>query len=101
MIFIVKTVRVTKDSDEEKWYGPFLADTDAFFILKDDAFRCVAFNYGDLSENGYNQYAVICSVKQGVYPIPHEEQWFQWNKEKNAYEMCDRPAFMHDYGLPL
>ena len=71
MIFIVKTVRVTKDSDEEKWYGPFLADTDAFFILKDDAFRCVAFNYGDLSENGYNQYAGLSHISYAFFSLFH------------------------------
>ena len=53
------------------------------------------FNWGDLCEAGYNQYAVILATQGGLYPTSEELAWFEWNQEEHKYEICYRPNFMN------
>lgn len=89
-IFIVKTIHVDKE-------GNWSASSDGIFMNVPDAFDVIESNAGDLCEAGYNQYAVVLEILEGIYPIGEELGWFFWNKEEDCYEPCDRPHFMDGF----
>lgn len=89
-IFIVKTIHIDKE-------GNWNASSDGIFMHVPDAFDVIESNAGDLCEAGYNQYAVVLEVLEGIYPIGEELGWFYWNKEEDCYEPCDRPHFVNGF----
>lgn len=93
-IFIVKTIHINKE-------GNWNDSSDGIFMHITDAFDVIENNTGDLCEAGYNQYAVVLEVVEGIYPIGEELGWFYWNKEEGRYEQCDRPEFMDGIGFSL
>jgi len=42
-------------------------------------------NSGDMCECGYYKYCVIERIEPGIYFIPRDEVWFEWNYEKEEY----------------
>ena len=97
IFYIVKTIRVEEIEGSEIWND----STDAIYIDSQTAFDTVKFNYGDLCEQGYNQYAVVLATKGGLYPTPQELAWYVWDTEEQKYIQCDRPEFMEGYGLTV
>jgi len=62
-----------------------------FYYIFADAEKALKENIMDLNECGYYPYAVIEPVTEGIYCYPRKEYWYQFNKEKNKYEACDKP----------
>ena len=85
-MYVVKTIHINKE-------GNWNASSDAIFMNVLDALDVVESNAGDLCEDGYNQYAVVLEILEGIYPIGEEICWFFWNREEDCYEPCDRPHF--------
>ena len=76
-LYAVKTFHVQSNPDSiYDWTG----STDAIFDNFTDALRCIEHNALDLSDDGYNQYALICPFELGLYPILETEDqlWFEW-----------------------
>lgn len=86
ILFIVKTIHVDKEGN---WHD----SSDAVYFDAKSAYDNVRFNWGDLCEAGYNQYAVILANRGGLYPVSDELAWYKWNDEKNGYEPCNKPNF--------
>jgi hypothetical protein len=98
ILFIVKTIHVSIDDEDDVYWED---SSDAVYFDVKSAYDNVRFNWGDLCEAGYNQYAVILATKGGLYPTSDELAWYRWNKETNEYEQCDRPEFMDGIGFSL
>lgn len=86
-LYIVKTIHLHRNSED--WF----TSSDGIFLQVLDAFEAVETNSCDLCEAGYNQYAAILQIPEGMYPIGEELGWFCWNREEGRYEPCDRPHF--------
>ena len=73
ILYAVKTFHIY---DEHEWSN----HTDAIYDNIVDALLCVERNAGDLSDDGYYQYAMICPFELGLYPILEKEDqlWFEW-----------------------
>ena len=97
IFYIVKTIRVEEIDGDEICND----SSDAIYIESQTAYDTIKFNYGDLSEQGYNQYAVVLATTSGLYPAPQELSWFVWDKEEEKYIQCDRPDFMEGYSLTI
>ena len=91
ILFIVKTIHVNQNDEDDVYWED---SSDAVYFDAKSAYDNVRFNWGDLCEAGYNQYAVILANRGGLYPTSDELAWFKWNVEESAYEPCDRPDFM-------
>ena len=98
ILFIVKTIHVSIDDEDDVYWED---SSDAVYFDSKSAYDNVRFNWGDLCEAGYNQYAVILATQGGLYPTSTELAWYKWNKETNKYEQCDRPEFMDGIGFSL
>jgi len=57
----------------------------------EDAESWLKDNVMDINEMGYYPFAVIEPVEEGIYMHPHVEHWYQYDKEKNQYEPCEKP----------
>lgn len=99
MIYVVKTITVTRDPEDnqEVWH----AHSDAFFLDSINAFKTIEENWGDLCEAGYNRYAAVLAVEEGLYPIADELAWYEWNKSLDCYKRCERPKFLEYIGLSI
>ena len=98
ILFIVKTIHVSIDDEDDVYW---VDSSDAVYFDAKSAYDNVRFNWGDLCEAGYNQYAVILATQGGLYPTSDELAWYKWDKETNEYEQCDRPEFMDGIGFSL
>lgn len=85
-LYIIKTFHKNKDDS-------IISSNDAIFMDLISAIQAVNENECDLSEDGYNQYAMIGEIETGMYPIVDEILWFAWNKESQYYGSCLRPTF--------
>ena len=94
ILFIVKTIHVNQNDEDDVYWED---SSDAVYFDAKSAYDNVRFNWGDLCEAGYNQYAVVLEVLEGIYPIGEELGWFCWNKEEDCYEPCDRPHFLDGF----
>ena len=94
ILYIVKTVHC---EDGENW----CSSSDAIYIDSKTAFDTVRYNWGDIYEAGFNQYAVVLATQGGLYPTPQELQWYKWDKEQNGYQPCERPEFMDGWSLTI
>jgi hypothetical protein len=64
-----------------------------FFHKLEDAIETVEENYCDIYENGYYPFAVIEAVKEGMYNIGNnDEWWFQWKYD--GYEQIEKPSVL-------
>ena len=98
ILFIVKTIHVSETKDGDKfWYD----SSDAVYFDAQSAYDIVRLNYSNLSDDGYNQYAVILTNSGGIYPTSNELVWYKWNEEINKYEECDRPEFIGEVKFSL
>ena len=93
-IFIVKTIHVDKE-------GNWNASSDGIFMNVLDAFEAVETNSCDLCEAGYNRYAAVLAVEEGLYPLADELAWYEWNKHLDCYKRCERPKFLEYIGLSI
>ena len=92
-IYIIKTFYCINN----RWNS----STDGWFETAEKSIEAVLCNYGDLSEDGMNKYALVGSVVPGMYSIVEDMCWFKWNKERGGYDRTDRPDFARGwcYGL--
>ena len=95
MVYIIKTIHI--NSETKSWN----ATSDGIFSKVDVARLCIEKNLCDLCEAGYNQYAVIMSFEEGLYPLGEEIQWFIWDKYAEEYVHTIRPEFMDGWALSL
>jgi hypothetical protein len=67
-----------------------------YYFDLDKAFQAVRENLGDIHEMGYYPYCVIESIKEGIYATERTEYWFEWNIDKDCYELLDeKPDKFH------
>lgn len=97
IFYIVKTMRVEEIEGSLLWND----SSDAIYIDSQMAYDVVRFNQADISENGYNQYAIVLATKGGLYPEVQELTWFKWDSVENKYVQCDRPDIMNGYSLTV
>lgn len=93
-LYIVKTFHRYNEVD-------FNSSTDAIYETFDEALNCVLQNRCDISDAGDNQYACICEIELGCYPIADEKVWFIWDKVAKEYVRSVRPEFMELYCFSL
>ena len=98
ILFIVKTMHVVETESGDKFWSD---SSDAVYFDAQSAYDIVRFNYSNLSDDGYNQYAVILTNCGGIYPTSNELVWYKWNEETNKYEECDRPDFLGEVKFSL
>jgi len=67
-----------------------------WFPNKEDAIKVIVENYGNINEAGYYPYALVESVKPGLYNFDREEIWFKWSNDKHQYIKCDKPDKFHN-----
>lgn len=94
-LYVVKTIHLHKNGED------WSASSDGIFLQILDAFEAVETNSCDLCEAGYNQYAVILQIPEGMYPIGEELGWFIWDKCDEKYVHTTRPEFMDGWALGL
>jgi len=83
MADIIYTVVTVQHNEKDRCVG--------WFPNKEDATEVIVENHGDINECGYYPYALIESVKPGLYNCDREEIWFKWDDDKNQYIKCDKP----------
>jgi hypothetical protein len=72
-----------------------------YYRTLNDAMKAVGENAGDINEKTYD-YALVETVREGVYPCSEERIFFKFNYEKDGYEKMKEPAFMaHFCGLTM
>lgn len=57
---------------------------------KDVAFSILEKNQMDLYEAGWYPFACVELIDQGIYPIPKERWFFQWDQEKEGYVLMEK-----------
>ena len=60
-----------------------------YFEQKEEAFYAVHHNVGDLNEAGYYPYATIEETEEGIYPIPANFWFFEWDKKAKEYLLLE------------
>lgn len=86
--------------DEEKPELPEVRCV-GYYNEKTDAVKAVTMNACDIHEMTYN-YAVIETIKEGLYEIDPNPSFFKYSPERDSYELCDKPEIINGYvGLCL
>ena len=62
--------------------------TFGYYKNRDDAIEAVEKNWGDIQERIYH-YAVIEYIPEGLYNPAEERLFFQWNEEKEMFEIIE------------
>ena len=71
---------------DEQW-GPKYSRCVGYYETKEEAFKCVLNNYGDIAEANYYPYAVVEDVKPGLYASAEATPiFFKYIKEEKRYE---------------
>ena len=93
-LYAVKTFHINGDD----WTG----STDAIYDDIVDALMCIELNSLDLSDDGYNQYAMICPFELGLYPILETEDqlWFEW-WDDHYHAIPKRPEIFGQWALTI
>jgi hypothetical protein len=73
---------------------PFLGDSNrtvGFYYDFETADKLVRENAGDMNECNHYPFAVIEETLPGIYTYPRPEHWYEWNRQKEVYEPCEKP----------
>jgi Lar family restriction alleviation protein len=85
IVFTITTLRSIKDFTK-----PYR--TVGWFDTLERASFAVTNNICDIYEEGYYPYCVIEEIPMGIYPHVTREWWFRWSREKNHYDLIDKPV---------
>lgn len=93
MIFVVSglTALKTKLNIHNKEYHRRDVHPIGYFYEKALAVQSVA-SHGELLHDDDNEYIVIESIREGLFPKATEEVWFFWNAEAQTFIPCEKPA---------
>lgn len=89
MIYVLKLFYIKGDEHFSESVG--------YFEKKEMATKAIENNILDLSDDGYFNYSCVMTFQEGVYSIQEEEQWYEWNKEKQKYYKCKRPDCLKNF----
>jgi hypothetical protein len=76
-----------------------------FCLKSSDAIELINKNLTDfhpLREENNFSYLVIESVTEGLYSLNRREIWFEWNSQKEQYEIIEKPTSFNNtccYGI--
>ncbi len=88
--FSIYIVTVLDDADPER---PLYQRTPGIFTNIDDAISAIKNNVKNISENGFNQYAVIEQTTiNKIIPVIEHRMWFEWDATTETYQLTDSPA---------
>jgi len=57
----------------------------------EEAKKIVENNICDIAEEGYYLFCIIEETVPGIYNIPENEWWYQWNPSTGCYEPTEKP----------
>lgn len=99
-MFLVRTLKINEVPDGELFEIHDVIPHDrapGYFRKLDEAFDCISKNRGDIFEDGWYNYAVIEHIKQGLYPIIEEIQWFYYDRNDGSIITVVRPHMLGDH----
>ena len=56
-------------------------------------------NTCDIFEDGYYNYACITEIKQGLYKMQNDIQWFEYNADNQSITTISKPELLDNFDL--
>lgn len=63
------------------------------------AYSSVITNTCDIFEDGYYNYACITEIKQGLYKMQNDIQWFEYDADNQSVTTISKPELLDNFDL--